>query len=64
MRILMTAEVSTVKQLTDCLEAFISKDGSDNYLRGKEENGFLVELVEAKLPNGNIVQDIKFTELE
>jgi len=64
MRILDVAEVYTVKQLRDCLDAFIAKDGSENYLRGKDQNGFLVELIEDKLPNGNIVQDIRFTELE
>lgn len=64
MRILDVAEVYTVEQLRDCLDAFIAKDGSGNYLRGKEQNGFLVELIEDKLPNGNVVQDLKFTELE
>jgi len=64
MRILDVAEVCTVEQLRDCLDAFIPKDGSENYLRGKEQNGFLVELIEDKLPNGNVVQDIRFTEIK
>jgi len=64
MRILDVAEVYTVEQLRDCLDAFIAKDGSENYLMGKEENGFLVELVEVKLPNENVVQSVRFTEME
>ena len=69
MKVLRTAEVCTVKELIDCFEEFISKDGSENYLRGKEQNGFKVELVEDELvedelPNGNVVQDIRLTEME
>jgi len=64
MRILMTAEVCTVEELIDCLEAFKTHDGSNNYLRSKQDNGFLVEQVEAEMPNGKPVTDIRLTEME
>lgn len=62
MRVVAVDEVNTVKELRDCLEAFILKDGSNSYLMGEEQNGFLVELVKHRLSDGSFALDIRLTE--
>jgi len=63
MKVLMAAEVNTVEELIRCLEDFKTHDGSENYLMGKEQNGFTVELVEHE-EGRYFAHDIRLTEKE
>ncbi len=62
MRVIATEEVSTVNELLECLSAIIPRDSINYYLMGKKQNSFIVELVEHKLSNGYLAQDIRLTE--
>ena len=64
MRVIATEEVSTVNELLECLSAIIPRDSINYYLMGKKQNSFIVELVEHKLSNGYLAQDIRLTEKE
>ncbi len=64
MRVIATEEVSTVNELLECLSAIIPRNRINYYLMGKKQNSFIVELVEHKLSNGYLAQDIRLTEKE
>lgn len=64
MRVIATEEVSTVNELLECLSAIIPRNSINYYLMGKKQNSFIVELVEHKLSNGYLAQDIRLTEKE